>query len=155
MSEESRSLDPWYVTGFCDGEAAFTYSRSPSGGVTVYFSLRQRKDNQDVVLNIKKFFGDVGNIYFGKEAVPTKNSGHTKESVYFRTTKTGDLENIITHFDEYQLQGKKREVYLAWKDLVLYKRQHYGNVDKEALENLAGRLSALNQKSRAFKKHSR
>ena len=155
MPDDIDSLDPWYVTGFCDGEAAFTYSRSSSSGVAVYFALRQRKDNQGVVLSIKKFFKDVGNIYFGKEALPTKNSGHTKENVYFRTTRISDLKHIIDHFDAYPLQSKKKEAYEAWKDLVLHKQKNYGNVNKEIIENLAGKLSALNQKSRAFKKHAK
>ena len=154
MIEEKSSLNPWYVTGFCDGEAAFTYSRS-SNGIAVYFSVRQRKDNQDIVLNIRRFFGGVGNIYIGKEALPTKNSGHTKESVYFRTSRIDDLKNILNHFDTYPLQSKKKEAYEAWKELVLYKRKNYGKVDKTILEDLAGKLSALNQKSRAFTKHSK
>ena len=48
-------LNPWYVTGFCDGEAAFTYSRA-GGSFGLYFAVKQREDNRQIVEDIQEFF---------------------------------------------------------------------------------------------------
>lgn len=100
-------LEPWYVTGFCDGEAAFTYSRS-GGSFGLYFSIKQRDDNRQIVEDIRAYFNYVGYIYHAKGAQPTKNSGFTKPSAYYRVTKVGELRRIIEHFDRYPLQSKKK-----------------------------------------------
>jgi hypothetical protein len=55
-------LNPWYVTGFADGEAAFTYSRA-GGSFGIYFSIKQREDNRQLVEEIYHFFGSIGQIY--------------------------------------------------------------------------------------------
>ncbi|MFH0940774.1 MAG: LAGLIDADG family homing endonuclease [Candidatus Omnitrophota bacterium] len=152
-------LDPWYVTGFCDGEAAFTFSRTVANNVTVnvtaVFSVRQRRDNEQIVKNLQIFFGGVGTIYIGKETLPTKNSGHTQESSYYKVSRVDELKKILEHFDKYPLQSKKREVYAVWKDLVDYKDKYYGGVDILQVNDFIKRISALNQKSRAFKIHSK
>ena len=154
-----NTLNPWYVTGFCDGEAAFTFSRTVSNNLTVnvtaLFSVRQRRDNEQIVKNLQLFFGGIGTIYIGKEALPTKNSGHTKESAYYRVSKVDELKKILEHFDSYPLQSKKCEVYAVWKELVDYKDRYYGGVDLLQVNDFVKRISELNQKSRAFIKHSK
>ncbi len=146
-------LDPWYVTGFCDGEAAFTYSRSGSS-YEIYFGLRQREDNEKIIREIYLFFNCVGNIYKGKPANPTLNSGFTQATVYFRVTKIDELKIIIDHFDKYPLKSdKKREAYNVWRAMVIYKDEHYRDVDYNKMRPLADKLSTLNSKSRLFIRH--
>lgn len=148
-------LEPWYVTGFSDGEAAFTYSRA-GGSFGIYFSIKQREDNRQIVEELYNFFGDVGYIYRGKESNSTSKSGHSKPYAYFRVTKSSDLQRIVEHFDKYPLQSKKKhEAYLAWREMVIYKKDNYRNIDYKHLNELAGKLSLLNLQSRAFKIHKR
>jgi len=148
-------LDPWYVTGFADGEAAFTYSRA-GGSFGIYFSIKQREDNRQIVEEIHKFFNGVGHIYRGKESNGAAKSGFSKPYAYFRVTKSSDLQMIVGHFDKYPLQSqKKHAAYLAWREMVMYKKENYRNIDYNHLSELAGKLSLLNSQSRAFKTHKK
>jgi len=148
-------LDPWYITGFADGEAAFTYSRS-GGTYGLYFAIRQREDNEQIIENIYEYFNYVGYIYRGKDAQPTQNSGHTQPTVYYRVTKIDELQRIIEHFDKYPLQSKKKqEAYNVWREMAIHKLENYRDVDYDKLRALAEKLSSLNSKSRAFKMHKK
>lgn len=151
-----QELNPWYITGFCDGEAAFTYSRSTGASFGVYFSLHQREDNRQIIDDIREYFNYIGNIYWQKESAPTKNSGTTKPSVFFRVTRVDELVIIIDHFDRYPLQSiKKQEAYKVWREMVMHKLENFRNTDYDTLRALAAKLSSLNSKSRAFIIHRR
>lgn len=150
-----EDINPWYITGFCDGEAAFTYSRA-GGTFGMYFGLRQRADNEELIQRIWEYFHYVGNIYYGRAAEPTRNSGYTKSSVYYRVTKADDLTIILDHFDKYPLQSaKKLEAYKIWREMVIYKIKNFRNINYDDLRPMAVKLSSLNSKSRAFKIHTR
>lgn len=142
--------DPWYVTGLCDGEAAFTYSRN-AGAFNIYFSLRQRADNRNIVEKIQEFFDYAGAIYASKGTEGTKQ----QFSVYYRVAKVAELKRIIDHFDKYPLQGKKQDAYLVWRKMAMHKIDNYRDTDYDTLRALAAELTSLNQKSRAFKVHKR
>lgn len=148
-------LEPWYVTGFCDGEAAFTYSRS-SGSYAMYFAVKQREDNLQIIEAIHEFFNFAGYIYRGKESQASPNSGFTKPSAYYRVTKSKELQVVIDHFDKYPLQSKKKfEAYNIWRQMVKYKIDNFRNTDYNVLHGLASHLSSLNLQSRAFKIHKK
>lgn len=146
-------LEPWYITGFCDGEAAFTYSRA-GGSFALYFAVKQREDNRQIVEDIREFFNYNGHIYRGKEAHYEKSSGFTKPSAYYRVTKIDELNKIVEHFDKYPLQSqKKHQAYLIWRQMVMHKLENYRDIDYNILHSLAEKLSNLNSQSRAFKVH--
>ena len=148
-------LSPWYITGFCDGEAAFTFSRS-NGSFGLYFSIKQREDNRQIIEDIYQYFNQVGNLYRGKGALPTERSSHTQPYIYYRVNKIQELRVIIDHFDKYPLQSKKKfEAYNLWREMVLHKIENFRNIDYEKLRSLAEKLSNLNPQSRAFKVHSK
>ncbi len=148
-------LEPWYVTGFCDGEAAFTYSRA-SSSYGLYFAVKQREDNRQIIEEIHQFFNYVGYIYRGKESDGAPKAGFTKPQAYYRVTKSGELQVIIDHFDKYPLQSKKKfEAYKVWRDMVIHKIDNFRNPDYSLLHALAEKLSSLNLQSRAFKRHTR
>lgn len=148
-------LEPWYVTGFCDGEAAFTYSRS-GGTFGLYFAVKQREDNRQIVEDIQQYFNYIGCIYRGKESKNVPKSGWTQPSSYYRVTKIKELERIIEHFDRYPLQSKKKyEVYKVWREMVMHKLENYRDFNYAYLHSLAEKLSQLNCQSRAFKVHKR
>jgi hypothetical protein len=146
-------IDPWYVTGFCDGEAAFTFSRT-GGSYGLYFAIRQRADNAQIIEEVYKFFNCVGHLYSAAERPPTSTSGLTQPTIYYRVTKNEELGVIIEHFDTYPLQSaKKHSAYKVWREMVLYKKEHYRDVDYNTLRKFADTLSQLNSKSRAYKRH--
>ena len=149
------NISPWYVTGFCDGEAAFTYSRG-SGSFSICFSIKQREDNKQIIEDIWEYFGHAGYIYQSKGSLPTRYSGNTKSSIIYRVTKIEELLIILDHFDQYPPQSKKKlESYNIWREMVLYKSQNYRSASYDILRELAEKLSASNSKSRAFKVHTR
>lgn len=146
-------LEPWYVTGFCDGEAAFTYSRS-SSSYGLYFAVKQREDNRQIVEEIYQFFSYVGYIYKEKESKESPKAGFTKPAAYYRVTKSSELQVVIDHFDKYPLQSKKKfEAYKVWREMVIHKIDNFRNSDYDLLHTLADKLSSLNLQSRAFKRH--
>ena len=137
-------LTPWYVTGFCDGEAVFTYSRA-GGTFGLYFSIKQKEDSRQLIEEIYKYFNYVGNLYIEK----VSTSGYSKKSqtvVYYRVTKIDELKIIVGHFDKYPLQSpSKREVYSIWRDMVAYKLENYRKIDYDKLRGLAEKLSNQNK----------
>jgi len=136
-------LTPWYVTGFCDGEANFTYSKA-GGTFNLYFSIREKKGNVQIIQKIQEFFDSVGTIYRNKENLADKKTGaHQQSTVFFRVTRSAELIKIIEHFDKYPLQSRKKEGYLLWRQMVLHKIENYRNIDYALLEKLAGQLAAL------------
>ncbi len=146
-------LDPWYVTGFSDGEAAFTYSRA-GGSFGIYFSVKQREENRQIVEDLQRFFDGIGRIYRGKESKGVPGGGFSKPYAYYRVTKSSELQMIVEHFDKYPLQSKKKlEAYKAWREMVIYKKNNYRSINYDYLSGLAGKLSLLNLQSRALKIH--
>ncbi len=147
-------LIPWYITGFCDGEAVFTYSRA-GGTFGLYFSVKQREDNIQIVEDIREYFNNVGSIYINKASgLNPKNSGYPKPAAYYRVTRIKELKVIVDHFDKYPLQSiKKRKVYNVWREMVIYKLENYRDINYDDLLQLAQKLSGLNLQNRGPAKH--
>lgn len=144
---KSNTLDPWFITGFSDGEAAFTYNRS-GRGLALCFSIRLRADDSSLLNSIQRYFG-VGKIYYNKESLPNKNSGHSKPSLYYRVSKVIELIKIIHHFDKYPLMSKKAKAYKVWREMAILK-QNLGKPDFNKINQLSLNLSRFNSKSRKF-----
>jgi hypothetical protein len=138
------SLDPWYVTGFADGEASFTYSRSGKQ-MGLYFGIKLTARDRPLLDRIRDFFG-FGFIYDVKPVAATARSGWTKSSAYYRVTRNADLLRIVAHFDSYPLQGNKAATYAIWRQMVELKSA-FRKPDREQLTALALQLSALNARS--------
>ena len=135
-------LTPWYVTGFCDGEAVFTYSKT-GGTVGLYFSIKQQESNRQIIEEIYSYFNYAGNIYEDKGS-GTGNSKRRGRAAYYRVTKVDELKTIIGHFDKFPLQSaRKQKAYLAWRNMVLYKLENYRQIDYAKLRGLAEKLSSM------------
>jgi len=148
-------INPWYITWFCDVEAAFTFSRS-GGSFGLIFSIKQREDSRVIVEKIHEFFGFAGNIYVVKEFLGGERSGHTKPSVIYKVTRISELKLIVDHFDKYPLQNQKKlEAFRVWREMVMYKLENYRDIQYDKLHSLALKLSGLNSKSRAFITHKK
>jgi len=85
------TLNPWFVTGFTDGEGCFMIyirkSSKYSTGWTVQLVFKMGLHKKDTLLldSIQKFFG-VGKFY------------HEKDLVHYQVFSIKDLLLIIDHF---------------------------------------------------------
>jgi hypothetical protein len=128
------SLDPWYVTGFVEGEGAFTFSRS-GRQMALYFAIKLTGADGPILEAIQGFFGGIG-----------ASSGYTKTAAYYRVCRRGDLDRIVEHFDMYPLRGVKASAYAIWREMVILKRAFRKPV-REELDALAARLSAASPRN--------
>lgn len=142
-------LTPWYVTGFCDGEAAFTYSRNGKG-LSLYFAIKANAGDRKLIEQIHDFFG-IGKIYVVKPRLPKLYDGIMREAIYYRVTRIAHLEAIIKHFDKYPLFGKKLESYEVWRKMFVLKK-NLRKSDSAELQKLALALSGLASKNTSIKK---
>ena len=92
MKQSFKKLNPWYVTGLCDGEATFTYSRTGLQSLVLYFALKLGEKDKSTLKEIQTFFG-VGKIYLVKYFNLEKEK--EKSGFYYRVTKLSELEKII------------------------------------------------------------
>ena len=94
------SLNPWFVTGFTDGDGSFTIyvSKTTTGKLLckVQPAFTIGLDPKDLILlqEIQKFFGQIGKIHTRKDG----------SAVLYVISSVKDLTNyIIPHFDTYPL----------------------------------------------------
>lgn len=143
-------LNPWFVTGFCDGEAIFTFSKAGES-FNLYFTIRQKEKNSPVVRELQSFFNGIGTIYKKKQLdSSTRNETETPPWVFYRVAKVDELKIIIDHFDKYPLQSKKQESYNIWRQMAMHKIENYRDTNFNMLKALAGQLVSLNQRKKDF-----
>lgn len=146
FSRETPGLDPWYVTGFVEGEGTFTFSRT-GGQMALYFALKLTGSDRNILEAIQDFFGGIGSIYHVKKrAALTPSSGYTNAAAYYRVCRRDELDRIVEHFDRYPLRGGKAASYAVWREMVILKRAFRKPVRPE-LEALAARLSAASPRN--------
>lgn len=145
MRTRPLGLDPWFATGLCDGEAAFTYSRNGQRGLNLYFSIKLSKEDAPLLAALKAFFG-VGSIYKVKARAPRAFSGKTGTALLYRVSRSNELERIILHFDAFPLKGRKAKAYKIWKEMYSAK-QRFRHEKNGRLFRLASTLSSLSTKN--------
>nr|YP_010164145.1 LAGLIDADG endonuclease [Metarhizium album]QRK27502.1 LAGLIDADG endonuclease [Metarhizium album] len=95
-------LNPFYVTGFVDGEGSFILTiirnnKYKSGWrVACRFIISLHKKDLKLLNNIKEFFG-TGNVFL-----------MSKDSAQYRVESLPGLDIIINHFDKYSLITQKQ-----------------------------------------------
>ena len=136
-SKTTNTINPYYVTGFTDGEGCFSISIYKDSRMLTGWQVKPvfkiSLHNKDIALLklIQSFFG-VGKIY-----------KHGKNSVELRVSGLKNLRVIIKHFDKYPLITKKLADYLLFKqavDLV----QEKAHLTKEGLLKLVSIKASLN-----------
>jgi hypothetical protein len=126
------TLNPEYVTGFCDGEASFTYSRQ-RGNLRLRFSVTLHEEDKALIFALQSFFG-VGGVYW-REGRWT-----------YCVTRFLELRRITEHFTLFPLKGKKAESFDVWKRMYELKRPGSPSTNSGELADLASQLSALTTK---------
>lgn len=137
---QSSALNPYWITGFGDGESSFTISIIKDSkyklGWVVKPSYRiglHQKDS-DLLVRIKAFFG-VGNIIKDRKT----------NMVYFVVSPLADLTNvIIPHFLEYPLLTQKRADFLLFKSIIdmINSKEH---LESEGLKKIVGIKYSINR----------
>src|SRR6476659_7737195 len=107
------TLDPHWVTGFSDGEARFTYSRS-GNQLGLYFAVKMTATERPLLEELQGFFYGAGRIYDVAARAPGARSGATKSAAYYRITHRDELSLVLQHFDRYPLRSNKQKVYEIW-----------------------------------------
>jgi hypothetical protein len=141
-----QSVDPWYITGFAEGCASFTYSRS-GGVVALYFGIKVSIKDQAILQAVQAFFDDIGRIYTSRaSSKPLVRSA--SEFLYFRVNRARELGRLVAHFDRYPLTGAKAQQYQLWREMVRLK-QRFRRPDTQRLTALASQLSGATRRTGA------
>jgi len=107
-----NSINPWFITGFTDGDGSFSIkvskSKSHSIGykVELVYSINNLNtpENNLLLKNILKTLGIEGNV------ISIRNN----RICQFTITKMSQLEIIRRHFVQYPLQSTKRFHFEQW-----------------------------------------
>lgn len=108
-SEAKNKLNPWFVTGFTDGEGCFGLYIYKNTALKIGwyafldFKITLHKKDKDLLDKIKIYFG-VGKI-----------SKHGEQTINFGIRSIKDLQLIINHFDKFTLKTKKLNDYKLFK----------------------------------------
>lgn len=124
IAKSGLDLNPFYVTGFSDGEACFhlAIGKNAKYKIGYYvnpgFSIALHKKDENLLRKIQEFFGGIG-VLRVKENI-----------VQFRVFSIKDLDIIIKHFDSYPLISKKLVDYLLFKEaLELIKNKEHLTIE--------------------------
>lgn len=108
-STKENLLNPWFLTGFCDGESSFYIVMHKSTNVktgwsvTARFEIHLHVKDKALLEKVQAYFSGVGSI--------TTKDNSVCYTVYYK-----DLAVLIDHFENYPLITKKRA------DFELFKR---------------------------------
>jgi hypothetical protein len=136
-TEFNQSLNPYYVTGLCDGESYFNVSigKNPKlkagWAVKLSFGINFHKKDQQLLEKIQAFF-NVGVIM-----------DRGKDVIKFTVTSLADLEIIINHFDKYPLITQKGADYILFKQVV-YLVKCKKHLTPEGLKEIVGLRASIN-----------
>lgn len=131
-------LNPWYVTGFSDGEACFHIAIGKNikykNGFYVNpgFSIVLHKKDKILLEKLQAYFGGIGTLKTNDKIVE------------YRIFSMKDLKVIIDHFDNYPLITKKQIDYMLFKEtLELIKNKEHLTV--EGLQKIVNIRASMNK----------
>ena len=108
----NENLNPYWVTGFIDGEGSFTIAILASTGsnkktVSLRLSVTQKTHSVGILYDLQNFFG-CGLV------IPS-----SKDCMRFVVQRKEDIfKKIIPHFNKYSLITQKLADYLLFRDVV-------------------------------------
>ncbi len=131
-------LNPYYITGFVDGEGSFSVSISPRNFKNVKweirpsFSISQHKRNRSILFKIKDYF-QCGTIR------PNRKDNTYKYEV--RSVEELD-KKIIPHFKKYPLQTDKKKDFEVFTSIIQLMKEGR-HLTKEGLAEIINLLKTL------------
>ena len=139
-SSSNNNINPYFITGLVDGEGSFTIKIVPNKKLKLgyqiqpIFQLNMHIRDSNLLLLMKKFYGDRGFIYENSKL----------NTVEYRLAKFEDLLNIvIPHFNNYPLQTSKLIDYELWKEclILMAKKEHLTDLGLEKIISIKGAIN--------------
>ena len=132
-------MDPWFLTGFVDGEGCFSVivirSNKLKTGWVVHpkFSISLHQKDKALLEQIQSYFCGAGSII---------KQGPL--SIQFQIQSVKDLKVIIDHFERYPLITQKRADYELFKQVfeIISNKKH---LTTEGLEKLVAIKASMNK----------
>ena len=122
-----KSLDPWYITGFVEGEGTFHIAlyrdEHMRQGVKIIpeFHVNQSYLRLVTITSIKQ--------YFGCGYIKANHPGSTRDTTYVYVVRDRNdlLKKIIPFFRRYPLQSIKQNSFMIFADIVerMARGEHY------------------------------
>ena len=140
LYKATPKVDPWYVTGFSDGEGCFSVTftqraKLKTGVETrASFSISQNKRSLSILKEVRDYFG-CGAIRFSK----------ADQTYKYEVRSTQDLRSkIIPHFEKYPLQTSKRTDFELFREIcdAMAASKH---LNKECLKQLIEKAYTMNE----------
>ena len=136
--QKKLAMNPWFLTGFADGESCFSVNinrdnkRKLGWSMQASFSLVLHKKDLRILYSIKKYFR-VGNVFSRKD-----------DTCVYLVQSVKDLAVIIDHFDKYPLITQKQADYLLFKMAVslINNKEH---LKEEGLRKILAIKASLNR----------
>jgi hypothetical protein len=132
------ALNPWYITGFSDGEACFHVSLKKSSDFKTGWRVQA---SYQIALHSKdKPLLELICAHFGVGSVIPKG----KDKHQYRVFSLADLKVIISHFDKYPLISQKRADFELFKEIVelMNGRDH---TKPEGLQRIVNLRASMNK----------
>jgi len=110
-NDKKRTLNPYYITGFVDGDGCFliniksSLKRKLGYLIELNFKIKLHWKDKELLEDIKKYFDNKGIIII-------RNTGH----VEYIVNSIKNFKIIINHFEKYPLITQK------WSDYQLFKQ---------------------------------
>nr|YP_009163159.1 LAGLIDADG endonuclease [Balamuthia mandrillaris]AKT94899.1 LAGLIDADG endonuclease [Balamuthia mandrillaris] len=151
INNKQLKIDPFWVSGFVDGEGCFCVSLNFREKLTVglevrpSFSISQRKDkdglNFQCLDQIRQYFG-CGSLRFDKHDGTWKYETRNFDALKY---------NIIPHFVKYPLRTKKQIDFTFFCQIIelMSKKEH---LNYKGLSEIIERVYELNQGKRKVSK---
>ena len=135
-TKENSSLDPWFLTGFIDGEGCFRIpitkiDRAIGWRVQLFFQITLHEKDEILLENIRNCLG-VGKIH---------KSG--KNLLQYRIQTFDELTVLLNHLENYPLISQKRADYELFRkayELVSIKE----HLNKEGITKIVSIKASLN-----------
>ncbi|MFY9484219.1 MAG: LAGLIDADG family homing endonuclease [Patescibacteria group bacterium] len=146
-----KKLNPYYVTGFIDGEGSFSVSIGKHQtlkrriSVSPEFEIELRADDRAILERVMVTIG-CGKIY---------DCSYDRYGWYphikYKVTSTKDMEHYLFPFlDRYELQAKKAKSYRLFKKIVMMFRhkEHLSDQGFNKILKLRDEIRILGKKHR-------
>ncbi len=123
-NQQERLLDPWYVTGWFDGEGCFSVSIHPHPNsrfgwiIDPVVQTYQHRDSLRILERIQDYF-DCGHI---------RSKGPNSNVLTFSVeSRVQIIQKVIPHFLQYPLQSRKQNDFLLFRQIVdlMEEKEHH------------------------------
>ena len=132
----TNSLNPNFITGFCDAEGSFTLNISKDPRYALGWSIK-------LVFNIHLNSKDIESLYLIQRFFCAGNVTMHGDTAMFQVIKLSDLACIIEHFNNYPLLTQKHADYLLFKKAfnIVSNKQHQTEIGLHKLISIRASMN--------------